>query len=84
MLTSCGLCHRGEVEHPTIAGAFVSVAYQPEVGSVLPVWTLQNERAVCDPAAEPQRCEMLRAIFDYGAVTQASFRADVARFLGDP
>ena len=21
MLTSCGLCHRGEVEHPTIAGA---------------------------------------------------------------
>lgn len=80
-LTSCGLCHRGETEHPSTPGAYLSVAYRPELGTEVPVWAIASERSACDARSEPERCEILRALLDFGEVRQGAFRDDVPTFL---
>ncbi|MEO0602923.1 MAG: hypothetical protein AAF211_15895 [Myxococcota bacterium] len=64
--TSCGVCHAQEVE--VAPGEFASLPLRPQPGTLVPVWSLQDERTSCDPAEDPERCAMLAALFDHGPV----------------
>lgn len=72
--TRCSACHTGEVQ-------MVSPAFPVDVfeSDVIPPYdmfevdleALRTERLSCNPAIEPERCEMLSAIFDFGEVEPA-------------
>lgn len=69
--TVCGRCHTAELrsdfpEFPE--GVFESNVLEPYTFNEVAVDTLRAEAAACDEAAEPGRCAMLSAIFDYGEV----------------
>ena len=72
--TRCSACHTGEVR-------MISPAFPVEVfeSDVIPPYdmfeveleALRTERLSCNEAIEPDRCAMLSAIFDFGAVQPA-------------
>jgi len=73
-VTLCGLCHTGQTPHPTITGAFVSDALRPARTYEMTLADVQKVRADCDTLqSNTPRCEMLRALFDYGEVKQGAF-----------
>ncbi|MET0287918.1 MAG: hypothetical protein ABW352_25740 [Polyangiales bacterium] len=75
-ISSCGFCHNGEEEHPTIPGAFVSDALAPGGLNELAVADLREVRAAC---TDESHCAILRALFDYGEVRQGAFDEQVRR-----
>lgn len=78
----CALCHRNEAPHPTIAGAYVSAAYRPNPGEELKLSDVSALHDDCVASAEASdRCELLHALFDFGAVRQTAFRREVALFI---
>lgn len=78
----CSLCHRHEAPHPTLAGAYVSAAYRPNPGEELSLSAVAALHDGCVASAEDsERCELLHALFDFGAVRQTAFRREVALFL---
>jgi hypothetical protein len=81
--TVCGFCHIGErqVEEVTFAAAFASVAYRPRPESQVSIEALQVEAQLCDVRAQPNRCEMLAALFDGGLVTETVFPETMATFF---
>lgn len=80
-VTSCGLCHRNELPHDTIDGGFVSDAFRPDPGTLVPISELAQRHAECPPGESTPRCEMLHALFDFGALDQGAFSPDVALFV---
>ena len=72
--TTCGACH-AEQRDPSIeyAEAYVSVAYRPRDQDLVPLGDLRAELATCDPSLEPDRCEVLEALFGHGTVAHLSF-----------
>jgi hypothetical protein len=81
--TMCGICHREEERHPTLANAFVSAAYEPEPGTFVTVAELEALHETCAREHDPSdRCAMLHAVFDFGAVTQGAFAPEVETFNG--
>lgn len=81
-MTTCALCHRTEERSATVDGGYVSAAYQPERGTEVPLATVRGLRDACVAAGdESPRCELYRAVFDVGEVTQGAFGKDVERFL---
>lgn len=80
--TKCGTCHHAEEPHPTIANAFVSVAFKPEPGTFVTVDELEELHTLCTNANDPgERCAMIHALFDFGEITQGSFSPVVETFL---
>lgn len=72
--TTCRFCHPTETHAPEISpSAYVSGAFSPLSRAQIDLPTLQEERAACDPAAEPERCAFLRALFDHGEVRGRNF-----------
>lgn len=79
-VTTCGLCHRNEVPHPTIDGGFVSDAFRPDPGTLVPLHEVAAQHTACGEDAGP-RCEMLHALFDFGPVRQGAFADEVDLFV---
>ena len=78
-VTRCGFCHPVETPDPDInfATAFTSVALRPLDSYAVSIDSLANELSICDPTAEPDRCAMLKALFDQGAPVEQPFPADL-------
>jgi hypothetical protein len=82
-VTGCALCHADEQPEPSIAApAFVSGALRPFEYQRVPLSSLQEERATCDHAIEPERCALLEALFDGGDVADWEFPQEMATFGG--
>lgn len=67
-VTSCGVCHAGEIEHAP--GEFASQPLRPAPKYVAPLELLREEHARCDHSADVERCELLEALFGHGPVEQ--------------
>lgn len=79
--TSCGLCHRGEAPHATVADAYVSEAYRPRPDTVVPRAAMALEHERCALANdESERCAMFHALFDFGELGEGAFDAAVSTF----
>jgi hypothetical protein len=74
-ITTCAFCHAQEAPAPdiTFAHAFESLALRPVASGQVGIDVLRAERDACDSAAEPYRCDMLKALYDRDAVTAADF-----------
>jgi hypothetical protein len=70
-LTGCGLCHSHETE--VADGRFASTPLQPRSNTLVQIDTLLTEHELCDPDVEPERCGMLSALLDHGAVYHEPF-----------
>lgn len=80
--STCGLCHRQESAHADIPGAWESVAYRPNPGEEVALSRLTALHDTCvKDHDEAGRCELLHALFDFGAVRQSMFRREVPLFL---
>lgn len=80
-VTSCGLCHRNELPHPTIDGGFVSDAFRPDPGTLVPMSEVSAQHAACAVEDVSERCTLLHALFDFGEVRQGAFSRDLALFV---
>lgn len=72
--TKCAACHMAETITLTPAlpiDVFESDIIRPFEGSEVDVPAMQAENAGCDADAEPERCLLLSAFFDYGDVRLA-------------
>jgi hypothetical protein len=83
-VTGCAFCHADEQRDPGLiaAPAFVSLALRPFEHQRVPLSGLQEERATCDPAIEPERCALLDALFGGGDVADWEFPKEMATFGG--
>jgi hypothetical protein len=86
--TRCGVCHRQEVPHPTLPGAFVSEPYRPREDTLIAFSDLRAMRAACDErdvdagaAEEDDPCPLLCALFDYGPVQPGLFSSEISTFF---
>jgi hypothetical protein len=81
--TLCAFCHYGEerVESISFAAAFASIPFRPRPDTRVGLDSLALEARSCDWAIEPQRCEMLSALFDGGTVTEESFPTTMPTFF---
>ena len=73
--TVCGACHGSEERAASIdfATAFSSLAFRPNLTYRVPLDSLVHETQICDPGVEPERCQLLSAIFAGGQVSEAQF-----------
>lgn len=72
--TRCSACHTGEVQ--TLSSGFPGEVFESDIIPPLDfqevdVEDLRAERQTCDASAEPVRCGMLSAFFDFGTVNRA-------------
>lgn len=76
--TSCGLCHGNEARVTSIdfANAWASDVYQDEPEQALSLSFLRQSAIDCDHEAEPQRCEMLDALFAHGELEPGDLARD--------
>ena len=76
--TVCGGCHRSEASAPevSVTQGFESDVLRPRARDEVPLSSLLEETMNCDPALEPERCEMLNAIFGNGEVRSGAFSPD--------
>jgi len=81
--TSCGFCHFNEEPEtvPGVANAFSSVAFRPRPDSHVPLEGLELKAQTCSWQAEPQRCELLAAVFGGGQVLEAPFPDSMITFF---
>jgi hypothetical protein len=81
--TLCGACHFGERKVPelTFAEVYASEAFRPRPESYVSIEQLRHEAERCDVKAQPQRCEMLAALFDGGPVTETIFPESMLTFF---
>jgi hypothetical protein len=76
--TTCATCHGKEEPHATIPSAFVSDALRPS--NEVTLEELEELHTLCTSAgAVSSRCEVIHALFDFGAVTQGAFSPVVAK-----
>jgi hypothetical protein len=76
-ITSCGVCHDGRVPALGIEGAFESEVLRPADQALVPLAELEDEARRCDATIEPERCEMLGAVFQHGEVIGAEFQSSL-------
>ncbi len=79
--TNCSLCHRAESPHPSIDGGFVSAAFRPDPGNLVPLAELRELNASCDPNAERERCEILMALLGLGTTIEGKFPSQFELFI---
>lgn len=73
-VTRCSQCHTAEVlefNDEIQAEVYESDIYEPFDPYDVDVEAVRAERASCDPSVEPERCELLSALFDHGDVVPA-------------
>jgi hypothetical protein len=83
--TSCRFCHADEEAAPAMNGqliddpstAYVSSALRPDWRNEVPLDRVRAERAACDDAVEPDRCELLGALLDHGEVIETKFPEEI-------
>lgn len=78
--TGCAVCHFEELE--VAPGRYASTPLRPPDEMIVPLEVLHTERAACDPADDPTRCEMLAALLDHGEVEHAPFPAHYPTLYG--
>lgn len=79
--TPCGVCHRGESAHPTVARGYVSAAYRPNAGYDVKLAALSAEHDACVASGDASsRCALFHAIFDFGVVREGGFAAALDTF----
>ena len=83
-VTTCGVCHSGELQESEISGmrTFVSLALRPRPVDQVSALSLRHELEICDRNLEPQRCAMLDGLMGWGEVTDRSFPVEMATFGG--
>lgn len=83
-LTTCGGCHPAELQESEISGVrtFVSLALRPRPSELVSLASLNHELDICDPAAEPLRCAMLKSLLGWGQVTERAFPVEMSTFGG--
>lgn len=76
--TSCGVCHGAETRVTSIefATAWASDAFQDDPDQGLSLSFLRQSARDCDHQAEPERCEMLDAIFGHGDLMPGDLARD--------
>lgn len=81
--TGCGLCHDSEtqVTSITFATAFESTAFQPRPTTHVDLGPLAAAAGSCDWQAQPNRCEMLWALFGGGPVVETEFPSAMPTFF---
>lgn len=81
--TVCGLCHRAEMlDHVEgTSQIFSSLAFRPVPTTRVPLDYVRDQAAGCDWQAEPDRCDLLSALFGGGAVQDAEFPSSMATFF---
>lgn len=79
--TPCGVCHRAESAHPTVARGYVSAAYRPNSGGDVKLAALSAEHDACVASGDASsRCALFHALFDFGVVREGSFSASLDTF----
>lgn len=80
--TVCGNCHPAEQPAPqvTVTAAFESEVFQPTATTIVPLEKMLDDNATCDPQQDPQRCAILNALFNHGAVVTGAFSPDAPTF----
>ena len=71
--TNCGICHAEEVAEPRYPQAFVSDALRFPDFEEVAFAVVRDAYEHCDPAAQPERCARLTALFGHGPVEAAAF-----------
>jgi hypothetical protein len=79
--TVCGFCHRDERAVDAAASKFSSTSFRPQSDTRVSLESLRTEAQICDWQLQPQRCELLSALFDGGSVVEAPFPAAMATFF---
>ena len=81
--TSCGLCHYGEEQVPSIdfAKAFASIPFRPRPETRVNLLYLGDGARICDWNLEPHRCDMLSALFDDGPIIEEPFPTEMPTFF---
>ena len=76
--TVCGGCHRSEqsAQQVSVTQGFESDVLRPRGRDEVPLPFLLEETRLCEPEVEPERCEMLNALFAHGEVQRGAFSAD--------
>lgn len=74
-ITRCFVCHDDEEDEPGVPGGRSSLALRPKTATLVDIAALRGELDRCDPAAEPDRCRWLAAIFGHGPVERRGFDA---------
>lgn len=78
--TTCGVCHRDEAAHESIAHAYVSAAFRP-VAAPVTYAELEAEHQACAKASDvAARCALFHAIFDFGSTVEGAFAREVDTF----
>jgi hypothetical protein len=74
-LTGCAFCHADERPAPAIAfaRAFSSEALRPDPVNRVALDSMLETTRNCDALAEPDRCQILRALFEQGPVLDHDF-----------
>ena len=82
-LSKCAVCHANESAEATTTGVrlYVSGAIRPLPADKVAAANLAQERVICDPSAEPERCAMLDALFGWGPVIDADFDPEMPTFF---
>jgi cytochrome c553 len=80
--TVCGTCHGSEERAPSVdfTEAFSSTAFRPNLTFRVSLDSLVHEQQICDPSVEPERCQLLSAIFAGGPVSEAQFSQTMTLF----
>ena len=75
--TSCAFCHAQEtmVEDLAFTQVFESASLRPVPSQKVALEELIRTTEACDAVAEPERCDMVQAIFGQGGVTHRDFPA---------
>jgi hypothetical protein len=81
-VTNCAFCHGNEVavNNGVYIDAFSSLALRPTDMTLVPLSYLQGVTALCDAASEPERCEILNSLLNYGNVQSQDFPEDMPHF----
>ena len=83
--TTCGGCHHEEkaVDEAPSRHRFESGVLRPRPQEEVPISFLQAEARACNRDLEAERCEMLSALFDHGAVEERHFSPEARTIYGD-
>jgi hypothetical protein len=82
MSTSCSFCHATEerADDITFARAYTSIALRPSLSDHIDLTSVYAEFLKCDADAEPERCGLLRGLFNHGPVIEREFPAAFRTF----
>jgi hypothetical protein len=82
MSTSCSFCHATEerADDITFARAYTSIALRPSPSEHIDLTSVYAEFLACDAELEPERCALLRGLFNNGPVIERAFSAAFRTF----